>query len=73
MFNFLNSGLYSSYVTTCETFFLQIHHPWPLSPLKKKEKPHTSFLDLPLPEDDEDDDDDEYNPDKEIEVKLLIL
>ncbi|CAC5363306.1 GON4L [Mytilus coruscus] len=44
-----------------------IHHPWPLSPLKKKEKLTTSFLDLPLPEDDEEEDD-EYNPEKEIEM-----
>ncbi|XP_076102737.1 GON-4-like protein [Mytilus galloprovincialis] len=44
-----------------------IHHPWPLSPLKKKERPTTSFLDLPFTDDDEDGDD-EYNPEKEIEM-----
>ena len=42
---------------TC--FYLQVPHPWGLSPVKNQDSP--SFLDIDLPEDEEDED---FDPDK---------
>ena len=39
--------------------YLQVPHPWGLSPVKNQDSP--SFLDIDLPEDEEDED---FDPDK---------
>lgn len=44
-------------------------HPWPLTPLKKKEEHVKTILDIELSEEEEEDDD--YNPEKEKEVSPL--
>lgn len=45
-------------------------HPWPLTPLKKKEEHVKTILDIELSEEEEEEDDD-YNPEKEKEVSPL--